>query len=97
MISKKSTKTQSLDKYLLNFKKINFEPIDATKINDFPRLNIDVIKNELTFVSYQLKNVFGYLAEHFDKNNGEMELVINTETMNNNKLNIYLRKFNCAI
>ena len=57
MISKKSTKTQSLDKYLLNFKKIDFEPIDATKINDFPRLNIDVIKNELTFGSYQLKNV----------------------------------------
>jgi hypothetical protein len=43
------------------FKNIVFEPIDACNLRDFPRLELEVIRKELTFRNYQLKNALSYL------------------------------------
>ncbi len=55
-----------LRKYKLDEKK--FTKIEASDINDFPKIvDLNQIKNCLTFGSYQLKQCLSYLAEHFNK------------------------------
>ena len=68
MNNKIKQKKHSMEKYWNDFKDKDFMKIDSNEINDFPRLDINTLKNNITFGSYQLKNSFGYLAEHFDKN-----------------------------
>ena len=48
--------------------KTSFQEIDHIDITDFPKLNYEIIKNEITCGSYQLKTSYSYLAEHFKKN-----------------------------
>ena len=63
-----TTNTCHLEKYLVEFKKTTFTRIDANDIDNFPKIDIELIKNKITFGTYQLKNSYGYLAEHLKKN-----------------------------
>jgi hypothetical protein len=85
------SKIISLDKYLINFKKISFEPIDVCDLKNFQRLEIEVIKKELTFGNYQLKNALSYLTEHFDKNES-LELLVSSESTSDSSKNILFAK-----
>jgi hypothetical protein len=87
MNTKMTSKTLSLDKYLVNFKKIVFEPIDACNLKDFPRLELEVIRKELTFGNNQLKNALSYLAEHFNKNDN-IELLVSKECISDRNKHI---------
>ena len=48
-----------------------FTVIDAVDLNDFPRLDVETLKNKITLGSYQLKQSFSYLSEHLNTNNGK--------------------------
>ena len=85
------SKSLSLDKYLINLKNIAFEPIDVCDLKNFPRLEIEVIKKELIFGNYQLKNALIYLAEHFDKNES-LELLVSSESTSDSSKNIIFAK-----
>jgi hypothetical protein len=87
MNTKMTSKTLSLDKYFVNFKNIVFEPIDACNLKDFPRLELEVIRKELTFGNYQLKNALSYLAEHFNKNDN-IELLVSKECISDRNKHI---------
>ena len=75
MKNKIAQKNKSLTKYWNKIDK-DFKKIEAHDINDFPRLDLETIKNKITFGSYQIKYCFGYLSEHFDQN-GSMTIVLN--------------------
>ena len=57
-----------VDKYWIKLDERDLLKINAHSINDFPVLDIETLKNKITLGSYQLKNSFGYLSEHFNKN-----------------------------
>ena len=74
-----------LVKYLdekIHFNK-KFISMDAMVLDDFPRLDIEVIKQYITFGPYQISQSHGYLAEHF-KLNGRYEIKVNIELIENN-------------
>jgi hypothetical protein len=71
-----------VDKYWIKLDERDLLKINAHSINDFPVLDIETLKNKITLGSYQLKNSFGYLSEHFNKNG---------------KLQIYLKKTSVEI
>ncbi|CAF0901913.1 unnamed protein product [Brachionus calyciflorus] len=61
----------NLEKYL-NFHHSQSQKIfknieEATNLS-FPQLYIETIRKHITFGTYQLKQCYGYLAEHFKKN-----------------------------
>ena len=53
MNNKIKQKKQSMEKYWNDFKDKDFMKIDSNEINDFPRLDINTLKNNITFGSYQ--------------------------------------------
>jgi hypothetical protein len=59
-------------------KKSLFDKIDASKVDDFPNLPLELLKKRITFGSYQLKQSLSYLAEHLN-NNGKYEILINRQ------------------
>ena len=75
MKNKIAQKNKSLTKYWNKIDK-DFKKIEAHDINDFPRLDLETIKNKITFGSYQIKNCVGHLSEHFDQN-GSITIVLN--------------------
>jgi ABC-type antimicrobial peptide transport system permease subunit len=56
-----------------------FTEIDATEIEDFPKLEVETIKNKITLGSYQLKQSFSYLNKHLDQNNGKYLIKLRLE------------------
>ena len=82
----KLKKSFHLEKYLLEIKKDNFQMINTTDITDFPKLNYEMIKNELTCGSYQLKTSYSYLAEHFKKNGKYVILAYTKNSSDENKI-----------
>ena len=84
-----TTNTCHLEKYLVEFKKTTFTRIDANDIDNFPKIDIELIKNKITFGTYQLKNSYGYLAEHLKKN-GRYEIFVNKNNLKNS--NVVLSK-----
>ena len=56
--------------------------IDANNVNDFPKLDQETLRLNITFGSYQLKYSFGYLSEHFNQNGG-IKIFLNSTAMNN--------------
>ena len=50
-----------------------FEGMNLSDLNDFPKIDVQQIKSKITFGWYQIKQGFGYLAEHFDRN-GNIEI-----------------------
>ena len=77
MKAKVETKNE-LEKYLKK-KCINktFQPICLNDLNDFPKVDIELIKSRITFGWYQIEQGFGYLAEHHDKN-GDIQIRLDT-------------------
>ena len=79
----KINKINELTKFLgFTFNKKNFTDIDSFQLNDFPKLNIDDIKNKITLGTYQLKQCFSYLGEHLNRNNGKYSVKIFNENLN---------------
>ncbi len=60
-------------------RKSQFESINASTIDDFPKLSIEEIKTNITLGSYQLKQAVSYIAEHINK--GNYEIRVNKETV----------------
>ena len=58
-------------------KKSLYKRIENESLVDFPKLTREVIINQITFGTYQLKQSLGYLAEHFNK--GDLEIMINND------------------
>jgi hypothetical protein len=58
-------------------KKSKFLKLDFIEINDFPKLDFEDIKTNITLGTYQLKQALGYLAAN--KKNGKYEIMINKE------------------
>lgn len=58
------------------FKNSQFKKLDAVDINDFPQLDQETIKTQITLGNYQLKQAIGYITEHFDKN-GKYSIMLN--------------------
>ena len=50
-----------------------FSAISLTDHNDFPKIDVQLIKSKITFGWYQIEQGFGYLAEHFDQE-GDIEI-----------------------
>ena len=95
MKNKIAQKNKSLTKY---WNKIDeyFKKIEAHDINDFSRLDLENVKNKITFGSYQIKNCFGYLSEHFDQK-GSIKLNLKKKLyLHNNKINIAMRILNIS-
>ena len=46
----------------------NFVSLNGSVLDDFPKIDIKVIIQFITFGEYQIKQSHGYLAEHFKKN-----------------------------
>ena len=44
--------------------------IDAINVKDFLKLDQETLRTVITFGSYQLKNSYRYLSEHFNENGG---------------------------
>ena len=57
--------------------KVSFRSLILKKknINDFPKLSIKTLKNEITFGSYQINECLSYLADHL-KEEGKSSLVL---------------------
>ena len=55
-----------------------FKNIDQVTNLGFPQLEIETIKINITFGTYQLKQCYGYLAEHF-KINGRYKFKISEQ------------------
>ena len=53
MKKKLTQQTTSLDKYWNSFKDKEFVKVDANEIQDFPRIDLETLKNKITFGSYQ--------------------------------------------
>ena len=50
-----------------------FSAISLTNHDDFPKIDVQLIKSKITFGWYQIEQGFGYLAEHFDQE-GDIEI-----------------------
>jgi hypothetical protein len=48
-------------------RKSQFDALDACKIEDFPKLELQQIKTHITLGSYQLKQAIGYIGEHIKR------------------------------
>lgn len=48
-------------------RKSQFDSLDACKIEDFPKLQLQQIKTHITLGSYQLKQAIGYIGEHIKR------------------------------
>ena len=59
--------------------KRKFLLVEASKIDDFPKLDENTIKTSITLGSYQLKQAKSYLAEHL--NNGKIMIRINKKCL----------------
>ena len=68
----------------VDLKNNNFEEIEKSQLNDFPRLDLEIIKNKITFGSYQLKMSQSYLAEHF-ASSGDSKLFIDKDFKSKNE------------
>jgi hypothetical protein len=55
--------------------KASFIKLSDYNLNDFPRIELQIIKTYVTFGWYQLKQGSVYLAEHFESNDGSEELL----------------------
>ena len=71
-MKKKINKPNELEKFVVvkkyKLKKIEFNEINSTEINDFPMPSLDTIKMKITLGSYQIKMSKSYLAEHLKQN-----------------------------
>ena len=56
----------------------SFVKLDADSILDFPQINLEDIKTNITLGSYQISQSIGYIAEHFK--NGKYEIHVNKES-----------------
>jgi hypothetical protein len=64
-----------------------FIKVNASAIDDFPKLTLDIIKNDITLGSYQLEQSIGYISEHIDENgNFEIQQQQNAENKSDFKL-----------
>ena len=68
----------------VNLKNNNFEEIEQSQLNDFPKLDLEIIKNKITLGSYQLKMSQSYLAEHF-ASSGDRKLFIDKDFESENE------------
>ena len=78
LMKQKLNSKNNLEKYLnIHYSQSQkmFTSIDKVTNINFPQLEIETIKKHITFGTYQLKQCFGYLAEHF-KINGSYKFKI---------------------
>ena len=64
MNNKIAQKNINLDKYWNSINDKDFMLIDANNVKDFPKIDQETLRSNITFGSYQLKNSFGCLSEH---------------------------------
>ena len=60
--------------------KSKFVTLSTSLIKDFPKLDENIIKSNITLGTYQLKQAHGYLCENFSK--GKLEIRANKENLN---------------
>ena len=77
----------NLNKYWNSFIEEDFNKVEAVTINDFPKLDMETLKNKITYGSYQLKNSLSYLSEHFNQH-GQIEILVKKTTVKDEKINI---------
>ena len=79
----------------VNTKKLNrtckYSQINFSDINDFPKLDIESIKNNITFGSYQLKQALSYIAGHLTEY-GEHEIFVNENLVDLDKSKLIMAK-----
>lgn len=90
MMKQKLNSKNNLEKYL-NIHHSQSQKIfkDITEVNNlnFPQLKIDIIRKYVTLGSYQLKQCYGYLSEHFKKN-GRFKFKIDVQEVTENNCKI---------
>ena len=95
-MKKRINKPNELEKYVVEkkykLKKSEFNEINSTEINDFPRLSLDTIKMKITLGSYQIKMSKSYLAEHL-KQNGKYTIYIKKDF----QINQHFKTLMCII
>ena len=81
---KKLNKKNELEKYL-KMKNINrsFQRLTENDLDDFPKIDVQLIKTYITFGWYQLSQGLGYLSEHFESNHG-YEILFDRECCDEN-------------
>ncbi len=88
------TKIKILTKLLLSFFNLftftifsQFKIVDSLskELEDFPRLSVEILKNEIMFGSYQINHSLSYLADNFKKQNG-MNILINDHLIQGMKI-----------
>ena len=60
------------------FVKKTMSSIDAFELNDFPKLDLDQIRKNITFGSYQIKQSIGYVSDHLNQD-GQFKILINDQ------------------
>ncbi len=95
-MKKRINKPNELEKFVVEkkykLKKSEFNEINSTEINDFPRLSLDTIKMKITLGSYQIKMSKSYLAEHL-KQNGKYTIYIKKDF----QINQHFKTLMCII